>query len=366
MVAGSADLFGSGDHVIHVRSRRPHGRRAAARPPHWTFGRIDRRELRNRVRRPAGRKPQETGRGGNQTAGSGVHRDAMVLEAIGDRVEAAVTGGRQPWRRATLTGLAVAVIAALAVVVRPRLDLRRDSTGPGGPGTPTPAPSAPEGFFIGFYPVTTLEDARRLQESVDNGHQPLILDPAEVARQFARDYIGWQRVELGRVTKDGSAVAGWKATVELRPYVGEGKSPSTLGTRHVVELVGLEGAEEPTWFVTAIRSDNIVLDALMGGPGPSGLEPFRIRGKGTGFEGTIHTQIKDDTGAVLHPRKGRQDEGYVQGGSTELAPFEGTLAYDQPATPAGVLSLTGDTGLDRPAPDWTVVRLSFSRSAERE
>jgi hypothetical protein len=282
-------------------------------------------------------------------------------EGAWDRLERRLR--REPWRRVGLAGLALGMIAALAVVVLPRIDLGRgDTRRPVGPApAATPSPTATPAVFPAFYPVTTLEDARRLQDSVDNGHQPLTLLPQEVARQFARDYIGWQKVQLGPVTKDGSAAAGWRATVEVSPYIGEGNPPTKIGTRHVVELIGLQGAREPTWFVTAIRSDNIVLDAVTGGPsGPSSTQPFRIRGRGLGFEGTINPQIKDDAGTVLHPRKGRQSEGYVQGGSFALAPFDATLPYDPPGTPAGVLILTAATGLEGPAPDWTVVRLSFT------
>jgi hypothetical protein len=266
--------------------------------------------------------------------------------------------GRQPWRRAGIAGLALALVAALAFVVVPRIT-QRDGR-PAGPGTvtttPTPDPTTDpmEQAFPAFHPVTTFEEAKKLQDSVDNGHQPLLLDPAEVARQFARDYIGWQKVELGAVTKDGSAAAGWTAKVELRPYIGEVNPPTHLGTRHVVDLVGLRGAEEPTWFVTAIGSDNIVLDLVREDAGS-----VQIKGKGVGFEGTINTRIKDDAGTVLHPRPGKGNEGFVQGGAMEPAPFEGTLAYDTPKTPDGVLILTGGSGLEGPSPDWTIVRIGF-------
>jgi hypothetical protein len=269
---------------------------------------------------------------------------------------------REPWRRAGLAGLALAVVAALGFVVVPRLI--PDGNGPAGTTTtPTPAttpspatsPDPMESAFPAFYPVTTFGDAKRQQQSVDDGHQPLTLDPAEVARQFARDYIGWQRVQLGSVTKDGSAGSGWTAKVELRPYIGEADPPTHLGTRHVVELVGLRGAEEPTWFVTSIRSDNVALDFVKAEAGA-----VDVKGRGVGFEGTIHVTIKDDAGSVLHPRTGRNDEGFVTAGSTELGPFETTLALSEPKAQHGVLVLTGDSGLEGPSPDWTVVRLHFS------
>ena len=60
---------------------------------------------------------------------------------------------REPWRRATLAGLTLAVIAALAFVVVPRLDLRPHGTGPAprlaGPANRTPSPDAVfPAFFI--------------------------------------------------------------------------------------------------------------------------------------------------------------------------------------------------------------------------
>jgi hypothetical protein len=217
----------------------------------------------------------------------------------------------------------------------------------------------PEGLFPGFYPVTTYAGAKRLQDSVDNGHHPLTLDPGEVARQFSRDFIGWQAVDLGKATVEGSPTRGWKATVELRPLIGEGRPPTRPGTRHTVELVGLPGAAEPTWFVTGIRSDNIVLGEPPQGPVTS---PLRVAGTGIGFEATINTVIRDDEGTTLHPRPGMQ-EGYVQAGSTEPAPFEATLAFDAPRTAGGVLVLTGASGLEGPPPDCTIVRLRFAPEA---
>jgi Immunoglobulin-like domain of bacterial spore germination len=264
---------------------------------------------------------------------------------------------QEPWRRVALAGLLLALVAALAVVVVPRLDRGRGGAKQPAPETPTPRAASPQAaVFPAFYPVNTLADAERLQESVDNGHQPLTLLPAEVARQFARDYIGWQRVQIGTVTKSGSVEAGWKATVELRPYIGEADPPTTLGGRHAVELIALAGAEEPTWFVSGITSENIQLD--MAEPPIRATSPLTIEGRGTGFEGTILTEIRDDAGNVLHPRPGRQ-EGYVQGGATQPAPFEATLEFAPPKTPGGVLILRGSTGLDGPAPDWTTVRLVF-------
>jgi immunoglobulin-like protein involved in spore germination len=271
--------------------------------------------------------------------------------------------GRERWRRAAFGGLTLAVIAALAFVVIPRLDLgRRGGAGlPAGPVSPTPsAAPAQDAVFPALYPVTTLADARRLQESVDNGHQPLVVDPKEVARQFARDYIGWQRVEIGAETRTGSAEQGWKATVELRPYIGEANPPSMLGSRHVVAMIGLEGAQEPTWFVTGITSDNLGIDAT--DRPVSATSPLHVSGKGVGFEGSVLTEIRDDKGTVLHPRPGR-NEGHVQAGATAPAPFDATLAFDPPKTPGGVLILRSSSGLDAPAPDWTIVRLSFPPTA---
>lgn len=262
-----------------------------------------------------------------------------------------------------LIGLVLVLVAVLAVVAISRLgseggDGAGQPTVPPVPGAASPTAASPSGaVFPAFYPVTTLADAERLQDSVDNGHQPLIVDAREVARQFVRDYIGWQKVELGAEKKSGSAAEGWKATVELRPYIGESKPPTTLGVRHVVEMIGLTGAQAPTWFVTGITSGNIELEADE--PPVRATSPLAIKGKGVGFEGTINTEIRDDAGTVLHPRPGR-NEGFVQAGATAPEPFVATLEFDKPRTPGGVLILRGATGLDGPPPDSTIVRLSFA------
>lgn len=272
---------------------------------------------------------------------------------------------RQPWRRVLIGAAGLAVLVAAAVVGGPRLltGLQRNGADDSGtPSAPSPSqgpshgPSQAPSYFPGFWPAATFEEAEKQQKDVDAGHQPWRLDPAQVVQAFAADLIGWKKIKLGDVKADGSTAEGWTATVTFQPYVGEPGSMAP-GTRHTARLLGLQGREKPAWFVTSLASDHIVVKAPQGGELVS--SPVSIAGVGLGFEGTINTEIRDDTGRILHPRPGR-DEGFVTGGATEMAPFQGRLGFESPSAPAGILILKGSSGLEGPEPDWTIVRMRFN------
>ena len=210
-------------------------------------------------------------------------------------------------------------------------------------------PPPADADFSAFWDVSTAEEASQIQESVDAGEDAWRKDPAMVAERFAKDFAGWEKIEVTDPTTSGSSETGWSAEVTFRPVIGEGAGVS--GAAHHLVLVGIEGSEEPAWFVMSLASDNIEVDT------PKNLDaissPLRIAGRGTAFEATIHTEIRDDDGNSLH-------KGFVMAGAIEIAPFEAELEFDPASSSSGLLILTGDTGVEGPSPDMTVVRVSFS------
>ncbi|MGH2705039.1 MAG: Gmad2 immunoglobulin-like domain-containing protein [Actinomycetota bacterium] len=279
---------------------------------------------------------------------------------------------------ALLGGIAL-VVAAAAALALPRLYLGGDG-GPGGAPSPPPTPSEPEPtsappplpavappapappgaaspvpsvpvVFPGFWPAATVDRAQAMQAGLDDGHQPWLADPEQVAEAFAKKFVGWPRTADARVvSRVGSMKDGWTTIVSFRPMIGEG----TLvpGSRHHLGVVGLGGTDNPAWFVAWMRSDEIQVDLPSEGA-PTGVM-LDIRGKGRAFEGTIGVAVRDDAGGDLHA-----DPGYVMGGGTEILPFSGRVSYARPATPGGILVLSDLGGLGEAPVTMSIVRLQF-------
>jgi hypothetical protein len=55
---------------------------------------------------------------------------------------------------------------------------------------PSPAPKPTPDPIVGLWPVTTLTQARELQDSVDAGHQPWLLSAESVSTAYAQGELG--------------------------------------------------------------------------------------------------------------------------------------------------------------------------------
>lgn len=80
-----------------------------------------------------------------------------------------------------------------------------------------------------IWPVTTAADAGHLQEKVDKGHQPWLLDPVAVSRSYAEAELGWigATVEPGEagsyhVTDPRSGASAWLLLVQPARAGGTG------------------------------------------------------------------------------------------------------------------------------------------------
>ncbi len=162
-------------------------------------------------------------------------------------------------------------------------------------------------------------------------------------------------MEATKVT--GSQEKGWEAKVVFRPYIGEpGHLIPGASQRHTLTLVGLRGAKEPVWFVSSLASENIVVESPAARSQVS--SPLEVSGQARAYEANVLVEIRDDKGKVLHPRPGREEGFLTTADAHQMAPFRGSLAFESPSTPAGILILRGDAGAG-PSPDITVVRLRF-------
>lgn len=216
-------------------------------------------------------------------------------------------------------------------------------------GLTKPPPQQSE-YFPGYWPVATEHDAHLMQERMDVADEPWRRDPVAVAGKYA-EHLGWSLPDEAGTgsTVNGSAAEGWSTSVEIRPMIGEG-AEKIPGAKHVVSLIGLEGAEQPAWFVAGIVDENItVTDPKTGSSIASRVD---VAGTGLTYEGNIVVTVSDDTGRKLG------QEPTTAGGS-EPTPFEGSISYETPHTEAGIVTFEGGSGIEGPSTDVTVVRVQF-------
>jgi hypothetical protein len=137
-------------------------------------------------------------------------------------------------------------------------------------------------------------------------------DPVSAARSFAVDFVGMIEPVMG----DFQAGDSRSGEVEVRPLVD---GPVTT--------VFVRQLQDDTWFVLGAVTENVTLASPEVG---ATIEcPLTLTGEALAFEGTVAVAIRDDV----------SDEpigtGFVTGGGTEVAPFEGQVDCDLSALPEG-------------------------------
>jgi hypothetical protein len=227
---------------------------------------------------------------------------------------------------------------------------------PAGSPAPTLTARQEQSYFAAFWPAATLAEAQALQREVDRGREPWRIDPREVAKTYAREAAHWEvRVLSSEIS--GSQQAGWTASVVFQPLIGEGQPPNFPGPRHTMKLIGLDRVARPAWFVSSLRTEEVVVTS------PSEAEvlssPLRLAGRGRAFEGTVHVRVLDDNGVQLYPRAGEPGIIPVEAGAIE--PFQASIPLQDPSAGAGVLILTADAGTG-PVPAIVVFKVRFPRN----
>jgi hypothetical protein len=116
-----------------------------------------------------------------------------------------------------------------------------------------------------------------------------------------------------------------------------------------VRKLGTEGA----WWVVGSSTPNIRITE------PAALatisSPVRLRGTSTAFEGTINISIRDDSGGSSLA------ETFTNGGSNgTMGPFDTTVQFRRPATPAGAVVIYTISSEDGHVAEATVIRVRFS------
>lgn len=268
----------------------------------------------------------------------------------------------RPYVRALAIAISIAAIAGIAFAAPRILDRSRVTIlTPASTPSPTEAPPDTSGIEFSnnaFWPLSDEETARRYQAKIDDGADPWMRDPEQVAERFAVAFIGWKSIVSSHdVTYDEVGTLR-RATFHIRPILAAGNGRP--GPQHTIRLVALPKAENPGWYISELVSDNIVLDQPL--QASEITSPVTAKGRGVGFEATLNPEVRDDSGTKLHPRIGK-DPGYIMAGATEIQPFEAALEYNTPTTPRGIVIVVSASGLEGPSADWTIVRVRFATTA---
>ena len=194
----------------------------------------------------------------------------------------------------------------------------------------------------GNHPTPTATPAPKAKPPTDRDQQAA--KAAAVA--FLRE-LGMRDPVAATYRKTGAATA----EVGIHPRAGEG------GARfdRVTTLVQLHRYSYG-WVATGARADNVIeVDE------PLAFQriesPLTVSGLSVAYEGTVHVTVSED-------RRGADrvlGRGVVQGGGTELAPFNGQIAFSDHTVgvTAGWVVFSGDTGADTGIVSATAVRVRF-------
>jgi hypothetical protein len=94
------------------------------------------------------------------------------------------------------------------------------------PATRLPGPAPAPDTVIGLWPVTTLQQAREIQDGAAAGHQPWLLSPERVAVSYAASELGLYQPVARRVGPStyqvGATGSEWAATLRLAQPVRQG------------------------------------------------------------------------------------------------------------------------------------------------
>jgi hypothetical protein len=103
------------------------------------------------------------------------------------------------------------------------------------PATRPPGPAPAPDTVIGLWPVTTLQQAREIQDGADAGHQPWLLSPERVAVSYAASELGLYQPVARRVGPStyqvGATGSEWAATLRLAQPVRQGPGGVWVVTR---------------------------------------------------------------------------------------------------------------------------------------
>ena len=161
--------------------------------------------------------------------------------------------------------------------------------------------------------------------------------PESAAQSFAVDYLHMTNPVINGF-QQGDARSG---EVPVQPN----------STGPVTTVLVRQLDPDNSWWVLGAGTASINLSAPAWDASIS--SPVTLTGTSVAYEGTVHTQVRqDDTTKPL-------GEGYVTGGSTAMGPFSGSLAFTKPTTKYGAVLLYTTSAENGAVLEASVTRIAF-------
>ena len=162
--------------------------------------------------------------------------------------------------------------------------------------------------------------------------------PEEAAAGFATQYLGMTAAAVGTFAQGDSR----SGEVPVR------STPTGPITTVLVRQLG----EGSSWWVLGCGAQDITITTPAWDASVS--SPVSLTGSSLAFEGTIQTQVRQD--GMSKPL----GMGFVTGGSTERAPFSGTLDFAKPTASRGAVVLQAISAKDGSVLEASVVRVRLA------
>ncbi len=237
-----------------------------------------------------------------------------------------------PSARGRNTAIVLLVAALVAAAVGIAILLMQQAGGPGqdGPGaTGSPSSPGPSATSVAPSPSASASDLP--------GTPPASLPAAEAATVVWPDPGGTLRYGTPEAAAGGFAegFAGFTEPVYGEFMQGDSRS-GELEVRPVadgaVTTVLLRQLSDGKWYAIGATSSEIQLDMPAAGARIS--EPAELSGSSRAFEATVNVEVR------AHGTVEPLGTGIVMGGSgPDLAPFSGSIQWENPGTGTGVLLL---------------------------
>lgn len=251
---------------------------------------------------------------------------------------------RSRWARVVVPALVVAAVAVIAIVVVVATDDDGEVT-----TATTTAPAATDSTTSSAVVTTTTTTTIASTTTVAPADTDVAIwpvasssqrftDPADAARSFATDFVGFTDPVVGEFLQGDSR----SGEIELRP-----RADGPVTTVFVRQL-----GPDDSWWVIGTATANIEVDE------PTALatidNPVRLSGRALAFEGNVNVEVRAD-GA---------DEplatGFVTGrGDGQLGPFESELPYAIPGTGRGSVMFVTYSAENGQVWEAAVIRVHF-------
>lgn len=208
-----------------------------------------------------------------------------------------------------LSGILLLGVTAAGIVGVSRL---LEDLPPSRPAVNPPAFVPGEGYGLPIWPVGTTEELDRIQQEVDEGHQPWRRDdPRTVGQIFAVDVMGWDIDDVEASVRGDDPIT---VTISNPAFLEESGMEADVRTLLIMER--WRGRDNGILVVTEASSDSITLDRPARGQSVSPNGVVRFSGfvdsvpNGGGWIGSLHsgTVVKPDRGRLGVSSSGRPEE----------------------------------------------------------